>query len=182
MWKEFKRLDDLAGAAFCLSNKRKLQHGLGHETVEIITEWKARRAVDSFKKEVSGCIGLTVMVTAYLITPAGCVFSSALDWKLWECLCSRNLGWCCLYCSFSAYVWNQCQQKTRLCFVFIHRHEHTRTKEESANRSSPCLYPDPSSWLSISFLLVCIFSSLPRLWNIWVSAQMNRHTEILVNL
>lgn len=139
MWKEFKRLDDLAGAAFCLSNKRKLQHGLGHETVEIITEWKARRAVDSFKKEVSGCIGLTVMVAAYLITPAGCVFSSALDWNLWECLCSRNLGWCCLYCSFLAYVWNQ------IVFCF-HTNAHALKRNQPiAHHPVSTLTPVPDS-------------------------------------
>lgn len=58
------------------------------------------------------------MVGAYLLTPAGCVFSWALDRKLWECLCRRNPGWCCLYCSVSASVWNQRQQKTTIVFCF----------------------------------------------------------------
>lgn len=135
MWKEFKRLGDLAVPEFWLSNKRKIQEGLGHETVEISTEWKPHRVVDSFKKkEVSSCIGLTVKVAAYLITPAGCVFSSALDWKFWECLCSGNLGWCCLYCSISAYVWNQCQQKTRIVFCF---HTQAKKRNTAQKRNQP---------------------------------------------
>lgn len=65
----------MAGAEFCLSNKRKIHQGLGDEIMETATEWKTHRVVDSPRNEALGRIGSTVMVGAYLLTPAGCVFS-----------------------------------------------------------------------------------------------------------
>lgn len=44
----------MAGAEFCLSNKRKLHQGLGDEIMEIATEWKTHRVADRPRNEALG--------------------------------------------------------------------------------------------------------------------------------
>lgn len=66
-----------------------------------------------------------------------------------------------------------------LCFVFIRRHALKRN-QPIAHHPVSTLTPVHDSPSVFSFF--ASFYLLPRLWNIWVSAQMNRHTEILANL
>lgn len=118
------------------------------------------------------------MVWACLIAPLGCVFSWAVGWRLWECLCSRNPGWCCLYCSISACVPNQCQQSSTVFCFHTHAHTHTQSEISHSLITVSILTPtrNPPSALSLFVSIAdCPFHEM------WVGAQMNCHTEILVN-
>lgn len=117
------------------------------------------------------------MVGACLVAPPGCVFSWAVDLKLWECLRSRNPGWCCLYCSISACVSNQCQQS---CVLFSHTHTHT-WREISNSLITPSVSiqtPTPNSPSAQS-----VFASigLCPFHEMWFNAKMNWHTETQVS-
>lgn len=54
-----------------------------------------------------------------MLVVSACVrrfFCWAMGLKWWECLHSRNPGWCCLYCSVSGFVLTQTQRTSYVLF------------------------------------------------------------------